>query len=60
MQLSAGQDWSSDPSLECQCCKDTGHEKDKCTHLAGKLAWDMNQALEKSFQYSLLENDKCP
>ena len=35
-QLSTGKDGSTDPSLSCQYCKDTGHELGNCARLAAR------------------------
>ena len=35
-QLSAGKDGSTDPSLSCCYCKDTGHELGNCARLAAR------------------------
>ena len=42
-QFLAGQDGSIDPNLECQYCKDTGHENENCAWLAKKLTWGRQQ-----------------
>ena len=35
-QLSVGKDGSTDPSLSCQYCKDTGHELGNCARRAAR------------------------
>ena len=46
-QVSAGKDGSTDPSLSCQYCKDTGHELGNCARLAARQEFLAHQQQAK-------------
>ena len=45
--LSAGKDGSTDPTLSCQYCKDTGHELGNCARLAARQEFLAHQQQAK-------------